>query len=110
MSERLFDAVKREDYDLINQLSYDENFDVNIKDKDGNTPLHHAMIQGNFSIAYVLYTCGADILLRNNKGKSALDIMIENEDDYGCGLIGEIWYEGMRDMLDRIAGHHHDSC
>ena len=46
--------------------------DINKRDKDGNTPLHHAAQKGAHQIAEVLIKKGADINLKNNNGETPL--------------------------------------
>jgi len=51
---------------------------VNICDDiSKNTPLHHAILQGNVFFVRLLVDNGADVSLRNSEGKSALD-MVQN--------------------------------
>jgi len=42
-----------------------------------NSPLHHAVIQGNSSLVKLLLEKKADSSLRNNEGKSPLDLAVE---------------------------------
>jgi hypothetical protein len=50
--------------------------DVNARDmKLGNTPLHHAILQGNVSFVRLFVENGADVTLRNNEGISPFDLV-----------------------------------
>jgi ankyrin repeat protein len=50
----------------------DEGANVNARDKDGETLLHHAAIMGKFNTARVLLQCKADVNAKNNRGMTAL--------------------------------------
>lgn len=44
---------------------------MNIKDNDGNTPLHLAAMNGNTGIVQTLLEKGANTNAKNNRGKTA---------------------------------------
>ena len=63
--------------DLNEMLGTTEYFiqkgaDVNAKDKDGNTPLHLAAMNGKIDVAKVLLKHNADVNAKNNEGRTAL--------------------------------------
>ena len=49
--------------------------------EDGDTPLHSAARQGRVELASLLIARGADINARNNSGKTALQLAIEEKQD-----------------------------
>ena len=55
--------------------------DVNIQDKDGNTPLHTAVLEGDNSKALNLLKKGARTDIKNNDGKTALQIAKEENSE-----------------------------
>lgn len=63
------------------------NVDVNIQDKEGDTALHHAatLLLGKNEILHLLISCQANPLLKNRKGKTAIEIedvlLVRNDDD-----------------------------
>jgi len=48
--------------------------DVNIKNINGDTPLHEAAIHNRSKIAEILLAAGADVNMRNNEARTALDV------------------------------------
>jgi ankyrin repeat protein len=50
-------------------------------DKNKNTPLHYAAGYGRVDLVEHLVDSGADITLRNNDGKSPLDVAKLNDQD-----------------------------
>jgi hypothetical protein len=55
----------------------DGTIDINARDGDGDTPLHHC---DDFASAKLLVEAGCDTAIKNNEGKTALDV---KEDDVG---------------------------
>lgn len=53
-------------------------FDINAKDRDGNTPLHLVYCE---TIAQLLLDAGANRTILNNKGKTAEDLCREKSED-----------------------------
>ncbi|KAF7161736.1 hypothetical protein CNMCM5623_007223 [Aspergillus felis] len=53
------------------------NADVNVKDKDGNTALHHLVPYDRDAMVPVLIKLGLSINARNNKGQTALHLAAE---------------------------------
>ena len=51
--------------------------ELNIQDREGNTPLLIACRHGDEKIVCYLIKSGADITLKNNKGETAMDIAAE---------------------------------
>lgn len=52
--------------------------DVNAKNKNGDTALHFALVNGNTDVARFLIKKGADYNTANNKGKTPIEIAVEN--------------------------------
>jgi ankyrin repeat protein len=54
----------------------DKNLDINVKDKEGNTPLHIAVDNsGTYgSIIPDLIKKGGDIRIKNNNGQTPMDL------------------------------------
>jgi len=69
--KRLHRAVKDNDVKSVMRC-LDDGEDVNIRDRDGETPLLQACANGHREIAEILLSHGADINARNNFGKTAL--------------------------------------
>ncbi|KAL3098672.1 hypothetical protein niasHS_000459 [Heterodera schachtii] len=74
----------------VRQLLFSPEVDRNICDKDGQTPLIHAVICGHRETAELLITNGANVEKVDNFGKTALNYAIEMNDDKGTNnkLIG----------------------
>ena len=72
-AELLFSAVEHSDLGELTRL-FNVGVDMNIKNNDGNTPLHMACIRGNNAIAEFLLENGADIYSQNNNGWTPIDI------------------------------------
>ena len=51
--------------------------ELNVQDREGNTPLLIACRYGNEKVVRYLIKSGADITLKNNKGETAMDIAVE---------------------------------
>jgi len=66
-----FDAVRANDIDKLKDLIA-SGLDVNIKDKDGNTPLHIAAMHNYDDVAVILIQNGADINAKDNYGETPL--------------------------------------
>ncbi len=57
------------------------NADINIRDNDGNTPLHSAIKRGNSILSEMMINLGADINLRDVDGNTALMLAIMHHKD-----------------------------
>lgn len=53
--------------------------DVNERNEDGETALHHAAVGGHLEIARLLIECGADARAETDDGKTALQLAEEND-------------------------------
>ncbi len=51
---------------------------MNAKDESGDTPLHLASLYGHEEVAGLLVEAGADPNIKNNIGKSPLDLAVES--------------------------------
>ncbi|MCD4652545.1 ankyrin repeat domain-containing protein [bacterium] len=60
----------------ILELLLEHHADVNAKSKDGYTPLHSAILQGNREVAQILIQNGADVNAQINTGHSTLHLVI----------------------------------
>ena len=104
----IFEATKNSDYDRVKEL-LDNGKDVNIVDKNNNTPLHYACQSNNIKIIRLLILRGANINSLNNKKVSPLSyacfckkleiaklLLEENNanvnivDDYGNTLLHDV--------------------
>mmetsp|Transcript_21661 Transcript_21661/g.30357 ORF Transcript_21661/g.30357 Transcript_21661/m.30357 type:complete len:170 (+) Transcript_21661:77-586(+) len=90
--------------DMIRWLLSQQVTDVNVKDSDGDTPLHHC---DDVITAKLLVQEGkADFSLRNNDGKTALEVKEEEfldndnmEDDDSSGDT-----ENLKDLIQYLKG------
>ena len=65
------------DSSLLLKLLSDEdvgNINVNVFDREGMTPLHKSVMDGNFELVKLLVKVGADVRLASRDGWSALHI------------------------------------
>jgi len=83
----LHDAVMLQSEEAINAL-LDLGADPNVPDKDGNTPLHHA-IQLDVELAELLLNRGANPNILNLNGKTPLNIAVEQGIHTQIGLLVE---------------------
>jgi ankyrin repeat protein len=66
-------AARLDDSRIMEKLLTKENFNINIQDKEGMTPLMESVRRSNFYTVKLLLKAGADPSLLNHKGKSAYD-------------------------------------
>ncbi|XP_033631150.1 transient receptor potential cation channel subfamily A member 1-like [Asterias rubens] len=59
----------------------EHNADINAQDRDKNTPLHLACIEGHYPAAKLLLRAGAELTHKNKEDKFVLDVAIQNRDD-----------------------------
>uniref|UniRef100_T1KWX7 ArfGAP with SH3 domain, ANK repeat and PH domain-containing protein n=1 Tax=Tetranychus urticae TaxID=32264 RepID=T1KWX7_TETUR len=55
------------------------NADLNMKNRQGNTPLHYCVLHNQSECMKILLRCGANSLLKNNEGKTPLQLAKEKE-------------------------------
>ena len=55
-------------------LLYPFNFQIDVRDIDGNTPFHEAAKSENLKMVQLLIERGASINIKNRKGKTPLDL------------------------------------
>lgn len=91
---------RREDIALcILNNGTQDNFDLNLKDKDGNTPLMLAIEYGMFELVKSLLLAGADANIVNQKNQNALDKAVE---------LG--YYEMFRIIVPYVSSYHNASA
>ena len=71
--ESLIEAAKRGDLDEVKRL-IENGADVNIKDNDGDTPLHYAASGGHLDVVKFLVENGADVNAKDKYGRTPLDV------------------------------------
>lgn len=78
--KKLFEAIKNDNKDLTVSL-VKEGVDVNSRDKEdlNKTPLHVAAEKGNVILYLYLIKNGADIYAKDDLGRTAKDIAVEND-------------------------------
>lgn len=80
-------AVLRRDAHAARQL-IKEGVDVNFRDSEGMTALHHAAAIRERPCLRLLVNCGrCDYLIKDNKERYASELAIEWGDDAGVGLL-----------------------
>ena len=62
----LHKAAEAGDLDSVNHFIADHGVTVNVKDSDGQTPLHKTAVNGRVSIASALIAAGADVNVKDN--------------------------------------------
>ena len=79
----LQDEIKQDKNGNKNPVDRDRNMHlINVQDKDGNTPLHLAAINGHYGILMMLaFHPRIDRMAMNNKGMSAADIILSDEQE-----------------------------
>ena len=68
----IIDAAKQGNIEAVKQ-HIAAGTDVNVKDKVGGTPLHHAAWQGHKEVIELLIAKGADVNATDRNGKTPLD-------------------------------------
>ena len=68
-------AIEGKKLNKVSYLLIDAGADVNSLDYLGSTALHHAVSKANIPLVKELINKGADTNIKNNKGKTALDLI-----------------------------------
>jgi len=80
LNDKLFEAVKNDDLDQVNEL-VGQGADVNAKDKFfGDTPLHKAIQLRNFEMVKLLIENGADVNAINGQDDTPLILSVAQSD------------------------------
>ena len=61
--------------------------DMNMKDKEGNTPLMKAIIKGNINLVSSLIKVGADTNAQDEDGEPTLMIAAEHGGEHAAGMM-----------------------
>ena len=72
---------------IENILDYEDDFDINCADDDGDTALHKAVLFRNYDVAKYLLDMGCAKNRKNSFGWTALDMAIVNRDKYCIRLL-----------------------
>jgi ankyrin repeat protein len=56
---------------------------IESRDAHGQTPLHYAAVRGDLAMINILLTYGADVMAKDNDGRTALKLVIQIDDRYG---------------------------
>ncbi|KAF8308470.1 hypothetical protein DL93DRAFT_2158947 [Clavulina sp. PMI_390] len=97
---------------IIPALMADITIDVNLSDKNGNTPLHDA-VQMNLGDVEILLNAGADPNKCNSKGDQPLDIVVEEIARHQNATLGYSrwlalrWENGKRAVLEEHGARLH---
>ena len=70
----LFDAVLRDDMDLVKNL-IEHGANVNVSNDDGNTPLHVAAFMCHLNMVHLLLDKGAAPLTKNHRGETSIAVV-----------------------------------
>lgn len=74
-SSHLFEAVRNNDHDAVQSLVADENNQIALRDSEGRTFLHHAVLSRvDISIFQALLAC-VDFTVRDIEGQNVLDLL-----------------------------------
>ena len=74
------------------EMLSDAKADVNATDKNKNTPLHYAAGYGRADVCKFLVDAGASVTLRNQDGKSPLDVAkLNDQDDVVAALEADVF-------------------
>lgn len=93
-----FAAVAGESYETtVYDLVY-YGAEVNVADKDGNTPLHLAARYGILHVAVGLINRGADLNIRNSSGRTPLQVAIHHR---GKKDVMAIFLKNVPDFLEK---------
>lgn len=65
--------------ELLEKLVTQYNGDINIKDSDGDTPLHH--VEDYETCKFVIESLKGDYQIRNNDGLMPIEVLLQNGDD-----------------------------
>jgi ankyrin repeat protein len=79
----IWDTIKYEDENHITFFKFliENKININIRDKDGNTPLGFAIISNNEELVDYLLKNNADISNINNQNKNIYELALDNIDD-----------------------------
>lgn len=87
-NRRIFLAVERLSAAQLAQLLAEPGVNVNLRDKQGMTPLHHAAASGARPCIRLLVASGkCDYLIRDSQGRYAFELAIEWARDYAVGRL-----------------------
>lgn len=88
MRRGLFLAVQRLSAEQLDRWLVVPGVNVNVRDEQGMTPLHHAAASGARPCIRLLVASGkCDYLIRDNQGRYAFELAIEWARDYAVGRL-----------------------
>ena len=116
LEKLLFDAIKVGEIDFVEEAlalglnpdgskQYDNNniprLNIDVKDKNGNTPLIIAVTNNEYEIVDLLLRQGADMESLNDDNKDAYHIALDNENTYVVNMLLEHgYYDSENDSED----------
>ena len=80
---RVGKSAENKDFSYMALFLIERGANVQLADSSGYSPLHHAARDGNFNIAKLLMTYGAEVNAATHQGQTALHITIEEIGSYG---------------------------
>jgi len=72
MANDIFEAIKKNDIQLVQKIIGEDKSQIGVKDEFGNTPLHCAVFSGHIKIVELLLKCGAKVNAQDDGGLTPL--------------------------------------
>ena len=103
LDEELLEAAERGDAGMVREL-LERGADMNAKDENGWTMLHHAAYANSLNAVRLLLERGADTSVKDDEGRTPLDIARERKHSEAARIIEE--YSRMRNAPSILSVEH----